>query len=307
MGDSGRHFSNVRDECGGRRGRSRRRQSTVAGRPSRGRSKKAKVGEPRRPNLNSEMKFGFPSHSSSSWPAFAGVSLCPPSRDVFQAIARNTCWLALVSCPAPPCPLARPSAGADPAAPRRRKSPWRMSKTRKMRARLRLKGVDSVIAAVESSGVSCHALVRPPRFALSPRVFTFAHYRRDSCRPRPSHYQPRTRCTPRTSTPPSPGPTPATARASTRSPIGRGSRRGRTREASEDGRGARGTCTGRKGRCRTTPQKEIDGTAAVRGAEHHSCVSLGAHRNEVCLGELRGAGGKDVGTGKGSLDRPVAR
>lgn len=43
----------------------------------------------------------------------------------------------------------------------RRKSPWRMSKTRKMRARLRLKAVDDVIATLDSSGVTCTALVRP--------------------------------------------------------------------------------------------------------------------------------------------------
>lgn len=41
-----------------------------------------------------------------------------------------------------------------------RKSPWRMSKTRKMRARLRLKAVDDVIATVEASGVQTHSLVR---------------------------------------------------------------------------------------------------------------------------------------------------
>ncbi|ORY41451.1 putative MRPL31-mitochondrial ribosomal protein, large subunit [Leucosporidium creatinivorum] len=40
------------------------------------------------------------------------------------------------------------------------KSPWRMSKTRKMRARLRLKAVDDVIATVEASGVQTHSLVR---------------------------------------------------------------------------------------------------------------------------------------------------
>lgn len=54
----------------------------------------------------------------------------------------------------------------------RRKSPWRMSKTRKMRARLRLKAVDDVIATLDSSGVTCAALVRPlpppsPDFLLS--------------------------------------------------------------------------------------------------------------------------------------------
>ena len=36
-----------------------------------------------------------------------------------------------------------------------------MSKTRKMRARLRLKAVDDVIATLDSSGVTCTALVRP--------------------------------------------------------------------------------------------------------------------------------------------------
>ncbi|KAI5479297.1 ribosomal protein L31, mitochondrial [Pseudohyphozyma bogoriensis] len=40
------------------------------------------------------------------------------------------------------------------------KTPWRMSKSRKLRARLRLKNVDDVIATVESSGVEVAALTR---------------------------------------------------------------------------------------------------------------------------------------------------
>ncbi|TNY23608.1 60s ribosomal protein l31 [Rhodotorula diobovata] len=38
------------------------------------------------------------------------------------------------------------------------KMPWRMSKTRKMRQRLRLKAVDDVISAVQASGVQTHSL-----------------------------------------------------------------------------------------------------------------------------------------------------
>lgn len=39
------------------------------------------------------------------------------------------------------------------------KSPWRMSKTRKMRTRTRLQGVDNVISTLESSGIQTHSLV----------------------------------------------------------------------------------------------------------------------------------------------------
>ena len=46
----------------------------------------------------------------------------------------------------------------DAVVPCRRKSPYKMSGTRKMRARLRLKSVDEVIATVQESGVACSAL-----------------------------------------------------------------------------------------------------------------------------------------------------
>ncbi|GAA5882234.1 hypothetical protein JCM5296_004255 [Sporobolomyces johnsonii] len=39
------------------------------------------------------------------------------------------------------------------------KMPWRMSKTRKMRQRLRLKAVDDVISTVRASGVETHSLL----------------------------------------------------------------------------------------------------------------------------------------------------
>ena len=42
-----------------------------------------------------------------------------------------------------------------------RKTPWKLSVTRKANARARLKKVDSVIEAVRASGVSCGALVSP--------------------------------------------------------------------------------------------------------------------------------------------------
>ena len=45
--------------------------------------------------------------------------------------------------------------------------PWRLSKTRKMRQRLRLKAVDDVLATVEASGVQTHSLVRPPARPLA--------------------------------------------------------------------------------------------------------------------------------------------
>lgn len=41
-----------------------------------------------------------------------------------------------------------------------RKTPWKLSATRKANARSRLKKVDDVIEAVRASGVRCHALVR---------------------------------------------------------------------------------------------------------------------------------------------------
>ena len=42
-----------------------------------------------------------------------------------------------------------------------RKSPWRLSPTRKANQRKRMKMVDSVIDAVRESGVECAALVCP--------------------------------------------------------------------------------------------------------------------------------------------------
>lgn len=42
-----------------------------------------------------------------------------------------------------------------------RKTPWKLSPTRKANARARLKRVDAVIEAVRSSGVQCTALVGP--------------------------------------------------------------------------------------------------------------------------------------------------
>ena len=41
-----------------------------------------------------------------------------------------------------------------------RKTPWKLSRTRKANVRARLKRVDSVIEAVRASGVECAALVR---------------------------------------------------------------------------------------------------------------------------------------------------
>ena len=46
--------------------------------------------------------------------------------------------------------------------PYHRKTPWKLSRTRKANVRSRLKQVDSVIEAVRSSGVECAALVRTP-------------------------------------------------------------------------------------------------------------------------------------------------
>lgn len=53
-----------------------------------------------------------------------------------------------------------------------------MSKTRKMRARLRLKAVDDVIATVEASGVQTHSLVScafPCSFSLSALAHLILH------------------------------------------------------------------------------------------------------------------------------------
>lgn len=41
-----------------------------------------------------------------------------------------------------------------------RKNPWRLSSTRKMRVRQRLRDVDSVIETIKASGVQCRALDR---------------------------------------------------------------------------------------------------------------------------------------------------
>jgi len=47
-----------------------------------------------------------------------------------------------------------------------RKSPWKLSTTRKANARERLKKVDAVIEAVRVSGVQCKALVRHISFCF---------------------------------------------------------------------------------------------------------------------------------------------
>ncbi|GAA6000799.1 mitochondrial 54S ribosomal protein mL60 MRPL31 [Rhodotorula paludigena] len=53
------------------------------------------------------------------------------------------------------------------------KMPWRMSKTRKMRQRLRLKAVDDVISTVRASGMDVHALhdalALPAEHAMPPK------------------------------------------------------------------------------------------------------------------------------------------
>lgn len=41
-----------------------------------------------------------------------------------------------------------------------RKNPWRLSTTRKMRVRQRLRDVDTVIDTIQASGVQCRALDR---------------------------------------------------------------------------------------------------------------------------------------------------
>ncbi|KAM0755110.1 hypothetical protein T439DRAFT_297556 [Meredithblackwellia eburnea MCA 4105] len=46
------------------------------------------------------------------------------------------------------------------------KMPWRLSQTRKMRARLRLKAVDSVISTLESSGVTTLSLTKALKLPL---------------------------------------------------------------------------------------------------------------------------------------------
>jgi hypothetical protein len=49
-----------------------------------------------------------------------------------------------------------------------RKTPWKLSPTRKANVRARLKKVDAVIEAVRASGVECSALVcLSSRYALS--------------------------------------------------------------------------------------------------------------------------------------------
>ncbi|KAL8284300.1 hypothetical protein RQP46_005049 [Phenoliferia psychrophenolica] len=50
------------------------------------------------------------------------------------------------------------------------KTPWRMSKTRKMRARLRLKAVDDVIATLDQSGVTCTALTKALALKTEPEM-----------------------------------------------------------------------------------------------------------------------------------------
>ncbi|KAL4067558.1 mitochondrial ribosomal protein L31, partial [Scleroderma citrinum] len=54
-----------------------------------------------------------------------------------------------------------------------RKTPWKLSPTRKANARARLKRVDAVIEAVRSSGINCGALDRalqlPKQHEMHPR------------------------------------------------------------------------------------------------------------------------------------------
>lgn len=55
---------------------------------------------------------------------------------------------------------------------RARKTPWKLSVTRKANARARLKKVDAVIEAVRASGVECKALVSIPPPRLGPVALT---------------------------------------------------------------------------------------------------------------------------------------
>jgi hypothetical protein len=74
----------------------------------------------------------------------------------------------------------------------RRKTPWKLSPTRKANARARLKKVDAVIEAVRASGVQCGSLVRP----ILCRCYFLRLPRNE-----PSNCQKSTRCRPRTNTP----------------------------------------------------------------------------------------------------------
>lgn len=78
--------------------------------------------------------------------------------------------------------------GAHTLCAARRKMPWRMSKTRKMRQRLRLKAVDHVVDTLRASGIQSHSLVRSlcptwckPRRLTIGRCLHYAHitYRAD--------------------------------------------------------------------------------------------------------------------------------
>lgn len=75
-----------------------------------------------------------------------------------------------------------------------RKTPWKLSATRKANARSRLKKVDDVIEAVRASGVRCHALVRFLfiyfKVGLSLTYVRTVHW----------NYRKSMRCRPRTST-----------------------------------------------------------------------------------------------------------
>jgi hypothetical protein len=58
------------------------------------------------------------------------------------------------------CVVGLPGPEIDLGNSRARKTPWKLSRTRKANVRARLKKVDAVIEAVRTSGVQCKSLVR---------------------------------------------------------------------------------------------------------------------------------------------------
>jgi len=79
-------------------------------------------------------------------------SLSPPRRHV-RRVPSDVCRIRRSLMVGPPSP------GSSEKLSRDRKTPWKLSVTRKANARARLKKVDTVIEAVRASGVQCKALV----------------------------------------------------------------------------------------------------------------------------------------------------
>lgn len=127
------------------------------------------------------VSFSFPfSTGTSSWPT---TSTCPP-KNMFGAFRPTQpsfvglLWYVLRQ--------HHMSMFAHQVVPHR-KTPWKLSRTRKANVRARLKQVDSVIEAVRASGVQCKALVCIPLVASI--AVLRVHYRQDKALELPKEHE----------------------------------------------------------------------------------------------------------------------